>query len=206
MGSPAGFLLVLPGGPHSDGHLSEQRHDKQSICALNVAVTGTNSPCRKRHVSQADPGRPDGQLRLKRRRAERDAVDLTFDPIGQSVGSWNVVVIGPTGQTGTLANGFTVQIGNQLVWSGSAGDGLWNTAANWTPAQVPASTNVVTIDANATVTASGAAVSFLSLTLGRLPCLVLADFDPLHDDPLGGRRNDQYKCDVVPERVRSLSP
>ena len=89
-----------------------------------------------------------------------------FNLLGQSTGSWNVVVINPDGQTGTLANGFLIVSGSQIVWTGNAGDGQWNTAGNWNPPQVPMSSSTVTIDATATVTAAGTAINFLSLALG----------------------------------------
>lgn len=52
-----------------------------------------------------------------------------------------------------------------INWTGTAGDGLWTTASNWTPVQVPTAADDVTIDATKTVTVN-AAVAFNSLTLG----------------------------------------
>ena len=89
------------------------------------------------------------------------------------------MVINPDGQSATLTNGFTVNVANLVTWTGSAGDGQWNTAGNWNPAQVPTTVSNVVIDMNTTVTATNAAISFTSLTLGdssgtSSPILVLS--------------------------------
>lgn len=49
--------------------------------------------------------------------------------------------------TGAWAENYT--------WNGSAGDGLWNTAANWTPNGIPATGDQVTLNGNESITFSG---------------------------------------------------
>ena len=63
------------------------------------------------------------------------------------------------------AGGSTITLVSDFVWS-FAGSGLWNTATNWTPSGIPSAGSRVTIDANATVTASVNAIRFFTLTLG----------------------------------------
>jgi hypothetical protein len=54
-----------------------------------------------------------------------------------------------------------------LNWTGGAANGDWFDSANWSPAQVPTASDDATIDANSTVTVSGASpAAFASLTLG----------------------------------------
>ncbi|MBI5884062.1 MAG: hypothetical protein HZB91_13280 [Elusimicrobia bacterium] len=55
-----------------------------------------------------------------------------------------------------------------IIWVGGSGDNNWYSAGNWSPAQVPAGADNVTIDANVTVAvnASSPAIIFNTLTLG----------------------------------------
>ena len=75
------------------------------------------------------------------------------------------------------AAGTTVTLVSDFAWI--AGSGLWNTATNWSPNGIPSAGSRVTIDANATVTASVTAIRFFTLTLGDpagtfAPVLVLS--------------------------------
>ena len=52
------------------------------------------------------------------------------------------------------------------TWTGNAGDGSWSSANNWSPAQVPQTTDSVCIGAGATVTLPAPGANIASLTLG----------------------------------------
>lgn len=54
----------------------------------------------------------------------------------------------------------------ELVWTGSAGDGRWENAENWNPATVPTIHDRVTIDNAAVTIAAGQTASFEALHIG----------------------------------------
>src|SRR5262249_20189468 len=51
-----------------------------------------------------------------------------------------------TASTSITISNASVCTGATILWTGTAGDGLWNTAANWNPNRLPASTDIVCID------------------------------------------------------------
>ena len=55
--------------------------------------------------------------------------------------------------------------GVERIWTGDGGDGLWTTAANWSPAGVPAADDLVTIGAGYSVTCSVQTASLFAFTL-----------------------------------------
>ena len=53
------------------------------------------------------------------------------------------------------------------TWNGSAGDGLWDTAANWTPTGIPGTNDQVTLNGTENITLSGTVtVKFLYIFTG----------------------------------------
>src|SRR5207302_9434766 len=92
---------------------------------------------------------------------------------GLAVGTYPAAIVASFAGDGTYpaANGsgdLTVQTPPpppSVTWTGSAGDGQWNTAGNWDVNRVPTASDPVVVNLSQTVNASGTPIAFASLTL-----------------------------------------